>query len=130
MTFPVLTAFYGGLLGLLLVALSVWVSLGRARFGAHHGDGGQVALQRRIRAQANFTEYVPMALVLIGLAESAGSAGWIIRALLLVLVAARIAHPIGMLAEEGSAAQFALRAPAIIATWGVLLAASVMLLAR
>ena len=36
------------------------------------GEGGDAALQRRVRAQGNFTEYVPMALLVIGAVEAAG----------------------------------------------------------
>lgn len=130
MVFPALTAFYGGLLGIWFVLLSLWVTAGRARYGAHHGDGGKVLLQRRIRSQANFAEYVPLALLLIGLNESGGAPGWLVRTGLLLLLVARIAHPFGMLAPEGSLQQYALRAPAMMLTWIVTLAAAILLLVR
>lgn len=130
MTFPVQTAFYGGLLGLLFVALSIWVSIGRAQFGAHHGDGGQVGLQRRIRIQGNFAEYVPIALLLVGLNEAGGAAGPSVQALLIALFVARLAHPIGMMAPEGSVQQYALRAPSMLATWLVIAIGAGMLIVR
>ena len=126
MAFPALTAFYGGLFGILFLILSVRVSVARA----HHGDGGDVSLQRWIRIHANFTEYVPLTLLLIGLGESGGASAQVIRILLIVLLAARLAHVPGMLAPEGSPQQYALRAPAIMVTWGVLLAASILLILR
>ncbi|MHA7970301.1 MAPEG family protein [Rhizobium sp. CAU 1783] len=129
MVFPALTAFYAGLFGLLFILLSVWVSAGRAQFRAHHGDAGEVRLQRRIRIQANFAEYVPLALILIGFCEAGGSAPAIVRALLIALLVARLVHPFGMVAPEGSLQQYALRAPAMMATWTVIAVASVMALA-
>ncbi|MDR5654997.1 MAPEG family protein [Ruixingdingia sedimenti] len=130
MTFPAITAFHAGLLGILFVALSIWVSMGRAQFKVHHGDGGKVPLQRRIRIQANFAEYVPLALLLIGLNEAAGAADWIIRSLLVALLIARLVHPVGMVAPEGSLQQYALRAPAMMVTWTVIAIASAMLTLR
>lgn len=130
MAFPALTAFYGGLFGILFLLLSLRVSVARAQARAHHGDGGDVRLQRWIRIHANFTEYVPLTLLLIGLGESGGANVQVIRILLIVLLAARLAHVPGMLAREGSLQQYALRAPAIMVTWGVVLAASVLLILR
>ncbi len=130
MILPVETMHYAGLFGLLFLALSLWVSMGRARFRVHHGDGGHQSLNRRIRAHANFAEYVPMALILIGLAEMAGTGAAAVRWLLIVLLVARIAHPFGMTAPEASPRQFALRAPAMLATWAVLGYAAVLLLLR
>ncbi|NKN36221.1 glutathione S-transferase [Agrobacterium sp. a22-2] len=128
MIFPDLTAFYGGLLGILFILLSVWVTLGRAQYKAHHGDGGQVQLQRRIRIHANFAEYVPLALLLIGLNEASGVESWMVRTMLIALMTARIIHPFGMLAPEGSLQQYALRAPAMVVTWIVILIASLLLI--
>lgn len=128
MTFPSLTAFYGALLGLLFLALSLAVSAGRARFRAHHGDAGQEALRRLIRIQANFAEYVPLTLLLLALAEAGGAAPGLVRALLVALLLARLAHPPGMLAAEGSALQYALRAPSMLTQWAILLAACALLL--
>lgn len=130
MTFPPITAFYAGLLGILFLILSIWVSMGRAQFKVHHGDGGKAPLQRRIRIQANFAEYVPLALLLIALNEAAGAADWIVQFLLVALLIARLVHPVGMVAPEGSPQQYALRAPAMMATWTVIAIASAMLVLR
>jgi uncharacterized membrane protein YecN with MAPEG domain len=53
-----------------------------------------------------------------------------VNALLLVLVVARLAHPIGMVAPEASLQQFAFRAPGALATWAVMVVAAVLLLLK
>ena len=130
MIFPTITSVYAAWFGILLVGLSIWVSAGRARFRVHHGDGGHIALQRRIRIQGNFVEYVPFTLVLIALNEAAGASKWGVHALLITLFVARLIHPIGMMAPEGSLRQYLLRAPAMLATWGVIVTTCAMLLVR
>ena len=60
------------------------------------GDGGNEALIRRMRAQANFIEYAPFILILIALIEFAsGTSLWLWGASVL-FVLARIAHALGM----------------------------------
>lgn len=130
MTFPTITAFYAAILGLIYAGLSGWVIGGRLGGNVLFGDGGQDGLQRRIRSHANFQEYVPFTLILIGLYEAAGGApGWV-RGLLIVLVIARILHPIGMFAPVNSPRQFACRGGGIIATLAVMAVAAILLLLR
>lgn len=129
MIYPELTAFYGGLLGLMYVFLSLWVTMGRLKFKAFHGDGGHLLLQRRIRAHSNFAEYVPLALILIGFNEVFGTPAHLVRAFLLLLILSRGLHPYGVLAREGSRAQFLLRGTSMVLTWTILgLSAALLLL--
>ena len=102
MVFPQVTAFYAALLGLVFTGLSFWVVKARAHHKVAMGDDGQFSLILRIRSHANFAEYVPLGLILIAFNEMAGLDPWGIHALGAVLVLARIAHPIGMAASEGS----------------------------
>lgn len=128
MILPTTTAFYAAILGLFYVGLSGWVMGGRLTGNVLFGDGGQDGLQRRIRSHANFIEYVPFALGLIALYETGGgSQGWV-RSLLIVLVIARILHPIGMLAGPNTPRQFACRGGGILATLAVMAVAAVLLL--
>ena len=46
--------------------------------------------------QGNFIEYVPMALILLGLIEWMGSKPWIVYALGIALVLARVIHAWGL----------------------------------
>ena len=60
-----ITAFYAGLLAPLFLVLSVPVILARRGAQVAIGDGGNEVLQRRVRVQANFAEYAPLAPVLL-----------------------------------------------------------------
>jgi uncharacterized protein len=130
MAFPTVTAGYGALFALIYVGLSVWVSGGRATFRVIHGDGGSERLARRIRAHANFAEYVPFILLLAALLEASGSDRFTMNALLFPLLIARIVHPFGIVAPENSRQQFLCRAPGAAVTWLVLIAIAILLLAR
>ena len=46
---------------------------GRGTAKVSLGDGGDPMLIRRIRGMGNFVEYVPLALILLGLAEANGA---------------------------------------------------------
>ena len=60
------------------------------------GDNGDTLLQGRMRAHANFTEYAPFVLILMGLIElGGGSPRWLWIAGV-AFVIARIAHAFGM----------------------------------
>lgn len=130
MIFPALTAFYGALLALLYVALSSWVVAGRLTTDVLHGDGGDRRLLKRIRIHGNFAEYVPFALLLVGLYEAGGGGPAVVRTLLIVLLVARLLHPIGMLAPKDSPQQFACRGGGVIATFLVLGLSAILLLLR
>lgn len=130
MVFPVLTAFYAAVLGLIFAGLSGWVVAGRGKHRIIHGDGGNNTLNRRIRAHANFAEYVPLILLLVGLLEASGASHFTVRALLVPLVIARVLHPIGMVAPENSVQQYACRAPGAVITFVVLIAVSILLVIR
>lgn len=60
------------------------------------GDGGNDALLRRMRAQANFIENAPLALVAIGLIELAGKAGGWLAYAGAAFMLARVLHALGM----------------------------------
>jgi uncharacterized membrane protein YecN with MAPEG domain len=64
------------------------------------GDGGNEAVLRRMRAQANFTENAPFFLILLGGLELSGANRIALAAIAAMFVLARILHAVGM---EGSA---------------------------
>lgn len=130
MTFPASTAFYAGLLALIYAGLSSWVVAGRLSSSVLHGDGGDSALLKRIRAHGNFAEYVPLTLLLVALLEIQGAGYALVQTLLIVLVIARLLHPVGMLAPENSVQQYVCRGGGTIATFLVMSVAAILLLIR
>ena len=84
------------------------------------GDGGDERLLSRSRAHANFVEYAPFVLILLGLIEAGGGSPRWLGIAGGVFVAARIAHAIGM----DRPAPNPWRAGGALLTWGVLLALS------
>jgi hypothetical protein len=118
-----IVTLYAGILAIILVALSVWVIRGRMSNAVSLGDGSG-ALSTRIRAHGNFIEYVPMALIVMLLLESRGTAGWLLHVMGIVLIVARIAHPLGLTMKPPNAA----RAIGIMGTLLVILVGGVLLL--
>jgi uncharacterized protein len=60
------------------------------------GDGGNELMIRRMRAQANFIEQVPLTLLLVAAVELAGKGGVWLAPLGGLFLLGRIAHGIGM----------------------------------
>ncbi len=85
-----------GLLGLLAVALLSNVGRVRGKTKVYIGDGGNVELITAMRAQANFIENVPLALLLIWWTGTFYGPATI-ATLSVLLVVARVAHAAGML---------------------------------
>jgi uncharacterized membrane protein YecN with MAPEG domain len=91
-----ITAVYAALLALMLVILSARVIGFRRAKRVSLGDGGDAELRGRIRAHGNFTEYAPMALLLMALAEIQGGPHWLIHALGVALLAGRVVHAVAV----------------------------------
>lgn len=91
------TLITAGLLGLLFLALTFRVVARRVSGKIMLGDGGDAQMLERIRAHANFTEHVPLTLILMGGIEmTAGHGSPFLWGAGGLLVLARIAHAIGM----------------------------------
>jgi uncharacterized membrane protein YecN with MAPEG domain len=88
---PATTALYAALLGILGAALTANVIANRVRFRIDAGDGGVAKLAQAIRAQANFVEQAPFALLIIALAEALGARVLVIQILGAVLLVSRLA---------------------------------------
>ena len=91
-----ITPLYAGVLTLLFVFLSARVIAGRASAGIMMGDSGAPQLLRRRRVHGNFAEYVPLALVLMLMAELQAVPHWQLHAMGILLTAGRIIHAYGV----------------------------------
>lgn len=111
--------------------LNLWLALrvGRRRVQKKvvMGDGGDDALFAMQRAHANFVEYAPFVLILLGGIELAGGSPTWLWAAGALFVVGRIAHGLGMtrpapnpLRGAGTAITFLLLA--VLAGWAVMLA--------
>lgn len=93
-----ITLLIAGLCALLQCALTGLVIARRVQARVSLLDGGDKPLVRRIRAHANFTETVPMALILMALLELGGLQSTWLWGLGICLVLGRVMHAAGMLA--------------------------------
>ena len=111
---------------LALVGLSIPVSMRRFSARVLLGNGRDKVLLARIRAQANFVEYVPAAMIVIGLAEANGAAAWLVWTSAVSLVLGRAVHAFGML----TGARTRPRAVGMTLTWLALVLAAAGLAGR
>ena len=113
MTFEV-TGLYAAVLGLMMIALQILAIAARAKYETLFGDAGEMRMILPIRRHGNFVETVPMALIVMVLAEAQGlSATWLHIAGIF-LVASRAIHPFG-LAEAKNV--LPIRIAGIVGTW-------------
>src|SRR3546814_9359396 len=112
-----ITLTFAATAALLNLLLAIRVSRLRVAHKILHGDGGNVALARRMRAQANYIEYTPFILILAGLVELArGSEAWL-WIVALVYIVGRALHAFGMDKDFPSK----LRQFGVLVTWATLL---------
>jgi uncharacterized membrane protein YecN with MAPEG domain len=122
---PTIVPIYAAIFAVMLVGLSVRVARMRGDVRVGIGDGGNIVLRRAVRVQGNFTEYVPMALILFTFVEMQGWPRWLVHGFCLVLLAARAVHAYGV-AREPEDVRF--RATGMATTAVLLLAAAGLLL--
>lgn len=65
-----------------------------------HGDGANPLLARRMRAQANFIEYTPIAIILVILLDITRQDGWLLAMSALLFILGRVLHAAGMDADR------------------------------
>lgn len=117
-----ITALYAGLNALIMLTLAVLVVRARARAGSdlgHHSAVGDDALERMGWAHANNTEYVPTALILIGILELAQQPALYLHALGGMLTVGRLAHAYGMSVSRGQSTG---RTIGVLLTWATFIA--------
>ncbi len=97
MAVPVpITPLYAALLTLVAIVLTQLVGQTRLAAAVALGDGGNPKLLVAMRRHANFTEHVPLALILLAIIELNGAGAALLHSLGSVLVVSRIVHPFGL----------------------------------
>jgi uncharacterized protein len=93
---PHITALYAASLAFMMAALSIHVTMLRAKTKISLLDGGNHQLTERIRRHGNFIENVPMVLLLMLIAEMLGTSGTWLHGIGGILVVARLIHIFGI----------------------------------
>jgi uncharacterized protein len=117
-----ITAFYAGLLAILFFYLSVRVILIRGNKKIGLGDNGDRHVLQLIRAHGNFSEYTPLILVLMLIAELNASHSLLLHGCGVALLLGRFFHAVGLNRHAGSSWQ---RILGMILTFSALLSAAV-----
>ena len=97
---PTITATYAALLAIFFVAMSFYVIITRARTDVLVGDGGNQRMLVAMRRHGNMVEYVPFALLMMGLAEILGLGAVLLHVCGIALIAGRLVHPFGITEEN------------------------------
>ena len=118
---PAVTSLYAGCLALLYLGISAWVIRVRVQQNVLSGDKGNPVMANAMRVHANFAEYVPLALILILLAEMQGAPALALHGLGATLLLSRVMHAAGKASQPHKPP---LRGGGALLTFGVLLLAA------
>lgn len=94
------TALYASLCGLLLVYLAFQTIKARRINKIKLGDGGIFGLQSAMRAHGNFSEYMPIIIILLFFLELNGSPVWVIHLIGVAFLIGRWIHAQGLLKDN------------------------------
>lgn len=98
---PRITLLIASLHVLLFIVLSLRVVLHRKSRRIGVGTGGDEVLTRKVRVHGNFGEYVPLALLLLGLLELSGIRPGLLWTFGITLLLARVLHAVGLGGSAG-----------------------------
>jgi uncharacterized membrane protein YecN with MAPEG domain len=87
-----MTSIIAAILTIIFVKLSFAVIGLRRKNKVGLGSGGYDDLERAIRAQGNFAEYVPIGLILIACLELNGAPWWLVILPGIALIIGRLIH--------------------------------------
>lgn len=118
------TALFAAVFAVLHVLFTLRVGGYRFKSGISLGDGGDKELLNRIRAHGNFTEQVPMGLLLLLLNELNGMSEAMLMALGSVFLAARVLHYVMIVTRS---LPIVLRPISMLGTLGSILAMALLL---
>ena len=91
-----ITSIIASVLTIIFVRLSFAVIRLRRKNKVGLGSGGHEELERAIRAQGNFAEYVPFGIMLIACLEINGAPWWLVAVPGITLIAGRLIHAKGI----------------------------------
>jgi uncharacterized membrane protein YecN with MAPEG domain len=92
----ILTSIIAAVLTAVFIRLSFNVIGLRRKNKVGLGSGGNEDLERAIRAQGNFAEYVPFGLILLACLELNGAVWWLVAIPGVTLIIGRLIHAIGI----------------------------------
>jgi len=116
--------FYAALLAGLYLFLSLRVIGMRVKGRIGLGDAGNPKLQRAIRVQGNFSEYVPLGLIVLAFVEMQHASPLLLHGLSLSLRVGRTVHAYGLSQEQED---YRLRITGMILTFASIAASAVIL---
>jgi uncharacterized membrane protein YecN with MAPEG domain len=111
--FPVL-ALYAAVNALIMLVLGILVVRARVKTHTEIGDGADPAMMAAIRAHANNTEYVPLALLLMLILIPLRASAMVIHVVGATLTMGRILHAVGLSRSAGTSLP---RLLGIVLTW-------------
>lgn len=94
------TGLYAAILALIQIKMSFDIIRIRRAHRISIGDGGREDLARLCRVHGNFIETVPIALILMALAEFSGAHLLAVHGLGIALVLGRLLHRAGLITEH------------------------------
>ena len=95
-----LTACYGAILALIIVALGINVTVHRVKLKVPLGDGGNKEMLRMIRLHGNAVEYIPLAIVMMAVYEINGGSHLALHIIGVALIAGRLIQTAAMWSTE------------------------------
>lgn len=130
MDIPQVTLGYLVALAAIYSLLAFIVVVLRAKHGVPYGDGGNETLLHAIRAHGNFSEWIPLCVLLVGSLEALGQSEVVIHSLMSSLLVARILHPIALFSKVRSLMYMVGRIGGAFTSWLVLSGSAVLLAVR
>ena len=119
------TLIFAAIFGFMHVVFTLRVGNYRFKSKISLGDGGDRELLKRVRAQGNFIENVPIALLLILLNDLDGAEDNTLMLMGSILLVSRLTHYLTIVTVK---LPWILRPLSMLGTLGTIIAASVMLL--
>jgi uncharacterized membrane protein YecN with MAPEG domain len=92
----IVTSIITSVLTIIFVKLSFAVISLRRKNKVGLGNGGHEDLERAIRAQGNFSEYIPFGIILLACLELNGAPWWLVAIPGITLIIGRLIHAKGI----------------------------------